>query len=124
MIRLAMLLVGARALRRRWPVLALLGALWMALGLAIMADTSDRVSVVAVEAFAVLLLFEGFVALGFFTLAPHRRGYAVLFRALALLVLGFMILDFPVRVDVANSLLFGLAFLIDGAARIATASIV
>ena len=124
MIRLAMLLVGARALRRRWPLLALLGALWMALGLAIMVDTTDRVTVVAVETLAILLLFEGFVALGFFTLTPHRRGYAVLLRALALLVLGFMILDFPVRVDVAKSLLFGLAFLIDGAARIATASIV
>jgi uncharacterized membrane protein HdeD (DUF308 family) len=119
-----MLLVGARALRRKWPVLALLGALWMALGVAILADASDRVTVVAVETFAILFLFEGFVALALFTLAPRRRGYAVLFRALALLVLGFMILDFPVQVDVANSLLFGLAFLIDGAARIATASIV
>ena len=79
---------------------------------------------VAVEAFAILLLFEGFLALGLFTLAPLRRSYAVLFKALALLVLGFMILDFPFQVDVENSLLFGLAFLIDGAARIATASIV
>jgi uncharacterized membrane protein HdeD (DUF308 family) len=124
MIRLVMLLVGARALRRKWPALALLGALWMALGVAILADASDRVSVVAVEAFAILFLFEGFVALGLFTLAPHRRGYAVLVRALALLAFGFMILDVPVQVDVANGLLFGLAFLIDGAARIATASIV
>jgi uncharacterized membrane protein HdeD (DUF308 family) len=119
-----MLLVGARALRRKWPVLAALGALWMALGLAIMANTTDDLSEVAVEAFALLLLFEGFGALAFFTLAPHRRGYTVLLRALALLVPGFMILDFPVRVEVADSLLFGLAFLCDGAARIATASIV
>ena len=124
MIRIAMLLVGARALRRKWLVLAILGMVWMALGLAIMADTTDGLSVVTVEAFAILLLIEGFGALGLFTLAPHRQGYAVLLRALALLVLGFMILDFPVRVDVANSLLFGLAFLIDGAARVATASVV
>jgi uncharacterized membrane protein HdeD (DUF308 family) len=119
-----MLLVGARALRHKWPVLAVLGALWMALGLAIMADASDGLSVVTVEAFAILLLFEGFAALGLFTLAPHRQGYAILVKALALLVLGFMILDFPGRLDVEDSLLFGLAFLIDGGARIATASIV
>jgi hypothetical protein len=124
MIRLAMLLVGARVLRHKWRTLAALGILWMALGLAIMADASDGLSVVTVEAFAILLLFEGFLALGLFTLAPHRRGYTVLIKAVALVVLGCMILDFPVRVDIENSLLFGLAFLIDGATRIATASIV
>src|SRR5262245_23282798 len=124
MIRLAMLLVGARALRRKWPVLAALGFLWMALGLVIMTDASDGVSIVATEAFGILLVFEGFIALWFFTLAPRRARRVLLFKALALLVLGFMILDFPVRVDVEDSLLFGLAFLIDGAARIATAAVV
>ena len=105
-------------------MLAVLGVLWMALGLAIMADASDGLSVVTVEAIAILLLFEGFLALALFTLAPHRRGYTVLVKALALIVLGCMILDFPVQVDIENSLLFGIAFLIDGGARIATASVV
>jgi uncharacterized membrane protein HdeD (DUF308 family) len=123
MIRLAMLLVGARTLRRKWRALVVLGALWAALGLAIMADASDGLSHVAVEAFALVLLFEGFLALAFFTLAPHRRGYSIAIKGLALLVLGCMILDFPVQVDVEDSLLFGLAFVIDGGARIATASV-
>jgi uncharacterized membrane protein HdeD (DUF308 family) len=124
MIRLAMLLVGARALRRKWPVLGVLGIVWMALGLAIMADATGGLSIVTVEAIAILLLFEGLLALGLFTLAPHRRGYLVLVKALALVVLGCMILDFPVQVDIENSLLFGLAFLIDGGGRIVTASVV
>jgi uncharacterized membrane protein HdeD (DUF308 family) len=124
MLRLAMLLVGARALRRKWLMLSVLGVLWMALGLAIMADASGRLGIVTVEAIAILLLFEGFLALALFTLAPHRRGYTVLVKALALIVLGCMILDFPVQVDVEDSVLFGLAFLIDGGARIATASVV
>ena len=124
MIRLAMLLVGARVLRRKWRALVVLGALWIALGLAIMVDASNGLDVVAVETLAILLLFEGFLALALFTLAPHRRGYTVLIKAVALLVLGCMILDFPFRVDIENSLLFGLAFLIDGASRIATASVV
>ena len=123
MIRLAMLLVGARALRHKWPVLAVVGLLWMSLGLVIMSDASDGVSVVATEAFGILLAFEGFIALWFFTLVPRRASGSVLFRALALLVLGFMVLDFPVQVDVENSVLFGLAFLIDGAARIVTAAV-
>jgi len=124
MIRLAILLIGARALKRKWPVLTLLGLSWMALGLVIMADALDGVTMVATEAFAILLLFEGFGALAFYTLAPHRRGYTVLFKALALLILGCMILDFPFEVDMENSLLFGIAFLIDGCTRIATAALV
>jgi uncharacterized membrane protein HdeD (DUF308 family) len=124
MIRLAMLLVGARVLRRKWLTLALLGALWMALGLGIMLDASGDLGIVTVEALAILLVFEGCVALALFTLAPHRRGYTVLIKAAALLVLGCMILDFPVHVDVETSLLFGLAFAIDGALRVVTASIV
>jgi uncharacterized membrane protein HdeD (DUF308 family) len=124
MIKLAMLLVGARALRRRWAVLATLGLFWMALGLAIMVDASNGVSVVTTEAFAILLLFEGFIALSGFTLAPRRSGSLVLLKALALILLALMILDFPIQVDLERSLLFGLAFLIDGAVRIATAAIV
>jgi uncharacterized membrane protein HdeD (DUF308 family) len=123
MIRLAMLLVGARALRHKWPVLAVVGLFWMSLGLVIMTDASDGVSVVATEAFGILLAFEGFIALWFFTLVPRRASGSVLFRALALLVLGSMVLDFPVQLDVENSVLFGLAFLIDGAARIVTAAV-
>ena len=53
MIRLAMLLVGARALRRKWRALAVLGVVWIALGLAIMADASGGLSIVTVEAIAV-----------------------------------------------------------------------
>ena len=77
MIRLAMLLIGTQALRRKWGVLAAFGLLWMALGLAIMADAADRVSMVTTEAFAVLLLFEGFIALSYFTLTPllNYRNY-------------------------------------------------
>jgi uncharacterized membrane protein HdeD (DUF308 family) len=124
MIRLAMLLVGTRALRRKWAGLAGFGLVWMALGLAIMADAADRVSAVTREAVAVLLLFEGFIALAYFTLTPRGRGQAVLAKGVALIILGCMVLDFPFRIDVEDSLLFGMAFVIDGAARIATAAVV
>jgi uncharacterized membrane protein HdeD (DUF308 family) len=119
-----MLLVGARVLRRRWGALVVFGTLWMAIGLAIMVDVSNDLGLVAVESLAILLLFEGFLALALFTMAPHRRGAVVLVKAVALLLLGCMILDFPVPVDLEASLLFGLAFLIDGAMRVVTASVV
>ena len=87
-----------------------------------MVDASNGLDVVAVEALAVLPV-RGLPALALFTLAPHRRGSTVLIKSVALLVLGCMILDFPVRFYIEDSLLFGLAFLVDGAMRIATASI-
>src|SRR4030095_10068557 len=104
MIRLAMLLVGAQALRRKWPVITVLGLLWMALWLAIMADAGDGVTPWATASFAILLLFEGFGALALFTVAPRRRGYSVLIKACALLILGCMILDFPIDCAVHNSI--------------------
>ncbi len=41
MIRLALLLLGAGFIRSRWPVLAVIGALWAALGVAIFFDALD-----------------------------------------------------------------------------------
>jgi hypothetical protein len=101
------LLVGTRGLRRKWHVVAGFGLLWMMLGLAIMIDAADRVSSVATEAFAVLLLFEGLIALGYFTLTPPGRGRAMLAKAVSLVVLGFLVLDVPVAIDVERSLSSG-----------------
>ena len=52
MIRLAILLLGAEATRRKWRSLACFGILWIALGLVIMCDAIDGVTVVASESFA------------------------------------------------------------------------
>ena len=120
MIRLAVLLVGVDAMRRKWPVLAAIGVAWMALAVAIIFDAADGVTLVATHSFGYLLMVEGAVA---FVMMVGAGGTTALYiaRALVLIVLGCMIADFPVRIDIANSILFGLAFMLDGVARIATA---
>lgn len=120
MIRLAVLLMGAPAMRARWRILAALGAAWAGLGALIILDGSDGVTVVAVETFGLLLVAEGLIAA---TAAAAGRAGARLriAKAIALIGLGLLIIDVPWRNDIANSLLFGLAFLIDAAIRIAAA---
>jgi hypothetical protein len=46
-IRLALLLLGTEAMRRRWRRIMLMGAVWIAIGAAIMFDVADGVTVVA-----------------------------------------------------------------------------
>jgi len=121
MIRLVVLLLGADALKREWPIVAALGGLWMGLGLTVVIDTADGVTVLATEAFGWFLVIDG--ALGAFLAltAGRSAGRFFLVKALALLTLGLIIVDMPWRNHLANSALFGLAFAIDGAMRIAAA---
>jgi uncharacterized membrane protein HdeD (DUF308 family) len=123
MIRLVLLLLGASRLRDRWPFLLGLGLFGAALALAIIADAVDGVTVVATRTFGWILLIDGLAGLAAGLIRRNRASRFDLARAVCLVVLGLLILDFPWRNDLANSLLFGLAFLIDGAARIVTAAV-
>ena len=123
MIRLVLLLLGAEATRRRWRSMGIVGVLWLATGVAIIGDDTDGVTVIATQSFAYFLIAEGLLAL-FLTIGA--RGYRSRFflaRAVALLVLGLLIVESPWRNHLTNSILFGAAFLIDGIFR-AAASIV
>ncbi|MCB8819717.1 HdeD family acid-resistance protein [Microvirga rosea] len=123
MIRLAVFLMGLETMRRQWPSLAVLGVLWFALGLVIMLDAADGMTVVITETFGYLLVAEGLVAV-IFSLGLGRRGRFFLARALVMMVLGLLVVDLPWRNDLANSVLFGIAFLLDGAIRLAAAFLV
>ena len=121
MIRLAILLLGAEATRRKWRSLACFGILWIALGLVIMCDAIDGVTVVASESFAYFLLAEGAVAVILTIVFAGYRRRLFLARAVALLGLGLLIIDSPWHSHLATSILFGTAFLIDGAIRASAA---
>ena len=121
MVKLAILLMGADAMQRRWLALALIGVVWAGLGVLIMADASDGVTVVATETFGYLLVIEGLAAFLATIVDVVSGGRLLLIRALALIAFGLLIIDMPWRNDIANSLLFGLAFLIDGIVRVAAA---
>ncbi|QFU15337.1 HdeD family acid-resistance protein [Microvirga thermotolerans] len=124
MIRLAIILMGFETMRRQWRLLAVLAGAWLALGLAIMLDAADGVTVVVTETFGYLLVAEGLTALVVTAGLGRRRGRFFLARALVMLTLGLLIVDLPWRNDIANSLLFGIAFLLDGAIRLIAASFV
>ena len=124
MIRLILLLLGAPAVRSRWPWLLGFGLLCIGIALAVIGDAADGVTVVVAEAFAWILVFDGLSTLPVGEDAHGRAHRLHLIRGIGLIALGLLILDLPWHNDLANSVLFGLAFLIDGAARIATALVV
>ena len=90
--------------------MAIGGILWLAIGLAIIGDDANGVTVIATQSFAYFLIAEGLLAL-FLTIGG--RGYRSRFflaRAVALLVLGLLIVESPWRNHLANSILFGTPF--------------
>lgn len=121
MIRLALLLTGATALRERWNVLMGLGLAACGLGLLILLDTGDGATVVATYVFGYILVLSGALGLLGMLRPEVRANRMVLARAGGLLVLGLLIVDFPWNNRIANGLLFGLAFLLDATLRIAGA---
>jgi uncharacterized membrane protein HdeD (DUF308 family) len=124
MIRLAILLMGFETMRRQWRSLAVAGVLWLVLGLVIMGDAADGVTIVVTETFGYLLVAEGLVATSLALGLGRHRGRFFLGRALVMMGIGLLIIDLPWRNDIANSLLFGVAFLLDGMIRLTGAFLV
>lgn len=124
MIRLAMLLIGARAVQRQWMLLPVLGIAWIFLGVLLIFDVSSGMLAVTIDMLAVLLLIEGTAGLvGAFAMG-FKTHAALAWRAGALVLLGLMVLDVFFDHGISDSVLFGLAFLVDGCVRIASAYVV
>jgi uncharacterized membrane protein HdeD (DUF308 family) len=123
-IRLALLLLGHQPMRRQWRLMAGFGLIWIALGLAIVTDAADGITVVATETFGWLLVLEGVIALSFRIGASAQGARLATVKAIALLLFGLLIVDMPWRNDIANSLLFGVALATDGLLRIAAATVI
>ncbi|WP_454915769.1 HdeD family acid-resistance protein [Xanthobacter sediminis] len=125
MVQLAFILVGGRALRSRWWALAIVSILLLALAVLILGDLMDGVVSVATNVFGYVFLFEG--ALGLFmglgSTSPTGRIFGIA-RGLVLIVLGFLIGDFMIHNDVVIAVLFGIAFAVDGAARILSSAVI
>lgn len=120
--QLAFLLVGSDSLRRRWMVVAGIGVLLVLLGLIIFGEAAEGITLAAIDAFGFVILFQG--VLTFFTALAAGAAlglYINLARSILLVVLACLILDFPWRNELAVTVLFGLAFLVDGILRIGSA---
>ena len=123
--QLAFLLIGSDSLRQRWFVVAGAGAAMIALGLIILVDGMDGVTLYATNTFGLIFLLQGLFILFMVAFAGiNVRPFLTVVRAVALIILACLILDFPINNEIAVTLLFGLAFIVDGGLRIATATIV
>lgn len=111
-------------MRRQWSLMASFGLIWIALGVAIVTDAADGITVVATESFGWLLVLEGAIALSFRIGASAQGARLATIKAVALLLFGLLIVDMPWRNDIANSILFGAALAIDGVVRIAAALVI
>ena len=125
MIRLAMLLIGGSTFRRYWWALPLMGVAWMALGLFLIVDATDGELKFTADLLGVVLALEGMLGLLGAWLAPAGMRGPLRLRAVALLVFGAAIfLPLELGDTVPDRVLFGTAFLVDGALRIASAWVV
>lgn len=124
MMRLAFLLLGARALQPQWRILALAGGLWLLLGIVMLLDLSDGRMSVVTDSLGVLLVIEGLVEVGAALALGLRRHCIGLLRGAGFFLAGFLVADIAWDNNIGSTLLFGAAFLLDGLLRIASAAVV
>jgi uncharacterized membrane protein HdeD (DUF308 family) len=120
MIRLLILLLGAEVVQRRWRLLLAIGALWAALGVAIMIDAFDGSTVVRPHYFGYLLLLEGIISLLAGMIATERRAQQ-LAKAVILLLPAVIIVAQPRHSNTLIAMLLGGVMLLDGSLRVASA---
>ncbi len=124
MIRLVLLLLGANFIRQRWRALAVIGALWGMLGLALFIDALDGVVYFPIHIFGYLLIIEALVTL---VATTSNRGTQTVLRkgrGVIFLLLGLLIIDPHRASSFILAMIFGLVFAVDGILRIASAQVV
>ena len=124
MIRLALLLLGPDFIRARWRVLAAIGVLWAALGVAIFIDALDGDVWFPVRVFGYLLILEALVTLVATT--SHLGTQTVLrkSRGVVFLILGILMIDPHRSAEFILALLFGVVVGVDGVLRVSAAWVV
>ena len=124
-MNLAMLLLGPGNLNRsRWYLTAL-GVLLSFVGLFVVIDASDTVTLVTLEAFGWVMVVIGLAKLAFSILAGGG-GMPSFFcvQGLVFIILGIAIADFPQQSENAVPWLFGLALLLNGLYQMLSALVI
>ncbi len=124
-MNLAMLLLGPGNLNRSRRYLTLLGTLLSGVGLFIVIDASDTVTLITLEAFGWVMVVMGLAKLAFSILAggggmPSFFGV----QGIIFIVLGIAIADFPQQSENAVPWLFGLALLLNGLYQLLSALVI
>ena len=121
MIRLALLLLGAPAVRPLWGLLLVLGLVWIGLGLWLLADLNSPEVVYAEDILAVFIGIEGAVLLAAGVVMGLRRHWGEAVRGLIFLFVAFLVYNVEWDRNIGSVIVFGLAFMADGILRIASA---
>jgi uncharacterized membrane protein HdeD (DUF308 family) len=124
MIRLALLLLGPDFIRARWPLLALIGILWAALGVAIFVDALHGAVWFPLHVFGYLLILEALVTLVATSSNLGTRTVLSKTRGVIFLVMGLLIIDPHRAAEFILALLFGVVIGVDGLLRISAAWVV
>jgi uncharacterized membrane protein HdeD (DUF308 family) len=124
MFRLALILLGSKALAGRWKTFWIAGILVMLAGAGIWLDLADGVADLATSVLGMILLIEGLAMLMLAAAhAPSRRRFER-WRGAAMIVFACLILDFPWDNSIATWVLIAGAFVFDGMIRIASSLLI
>ncbi len=122
---LAWLLLGPGNLQRNRLGLLITGSILLVCGILIVADASDTVTQLTLEAFGWVLVAIGFFKLAFSVMGAGGGMSALLgFQGVVYIVLGYAIADFSDNAGNAVPWLFGSAFLINGVYQILSALVI
>ena len=124
-MNLALLLLGPGNLyKSRWYFTAL-GSLLTLVGLFIVVDASDKVTLISLEAFGWVLVVIGLAKVAF-SLLSGGGGTPMFysFQGVVFIILGIAIADYPQESENAIPWLFAMAFLINGVYQTASALII
>ena len=124
-MNLALLLLGPGNLyRSRWYFTAL-GSLLTLVGLVIVVDASDKITLISLEAFGWVMVVIGLAKLAFSLLAGGGgTPLFYSFQGIVFIILGLAIADFPQESVNAIPWFFAMAFLINGLYQTVSALII
>lgn len=113
-----LLLVGRESVHRRWPLVTGAGVLWIILGLALVADALDGATHIPDRWFGLLLALEAVAAFIRGLIATRAARRLRLLKAALLFGVAVLTMLASASSTFLLAMLFGTAFLVDGASRI------
>ncbi len=124
MIRLILLLLGARPLRTYWWALAALSLLCLAVGLAFISNLHQTAISATSDIIGVLLIIEGAVRLFALAAIGFPNATIPVLKALGFFNLGLIAIDVPWDDNIVATIVLGTALILDGLFRWAAAAVI
>jgi len=124
MIRLTLLLVGARPLRRLWWVFVLLSACAVGAGGVFIADLFDTAIIATTDVIGVIFVLEGAGRLLMLAAIGFPNAALPVVKALGFFALGFLAIDVPWDDNIVATLVLGGALAIDAVFRLTAAVVI